>query len=176
MTPTGRRTRSDDAAEKAWEQATRQRWRALHLVVKAKLEAVESGITVFDDEFLAHIVLPDGGTVGRWMRLRVGVDASATGDRNRAMNKIKTALGLLSSMVACGEKHTASSRDVVKAAHTELAELHEEIVCLVTDASQSWEWDDPRLGYVTVQVDKPTLQTLVDLIEFNTSPTPRGGS
>jgi hypothetical protein len=54
--------------EKKWEQACRQRWRALNLVVKAKLEAVETGITTFEDEFLAHIVLPDGKTVGKWMR------------------------------------------------------------------------------------------------------------
>lgn len=47
----------------AWEQACRQRWRALALVIKAKLEAVESGITAFEDEFLAHIVMPDGQTV-----------------------------------------------------------------------------------------------------------------
>ncbi|WP_198651245.1 hypothetical protein [Salinicola sp. CPA57] len=51
----------------AWEQACRQRWRALALVIKAKLEAVESGITMFEEEFLAHIVLPNGGTVGGWM-------------------------------------------------------------------------------------------------------------
>jgi len=43
----------------AWEQACRQRWRALSLVIKAKLEAVESGITTFEDEFLAHIVMPE---------------------------------------------------------------------------------------------------------------------
>ncbi|MCF7821873.1 MAG: hypothetical protein K9M17_05480 [Mariprofundaceae bacterium] len=46
----------------------RQAWRALNLVVKAKLEAVESGITTFEDEFLAHIMLPDGSTVGHLMR------------------------------------------------------------------------------------------------------------
>ena len=57
----GRRTA--DAAAKAYEQATRQRWRALALVVKAKLEAVEAGIATFEREFLAHIVLPDGSTV-----------------------------------------------------------------------------------------------------------------
>lgn len=62
-TETGR-ARKPPAALAAWEQATRQRWRALALVIKAKLEAVESGITVFDEEFLAHIVLPDGSTVG----------------------------------------------------------------------------------------------------------------
>lgn len=48
----------------AWEQACRQRWRALALVIKAKLEAVESGITSFEDEFLAHIQTPDGRSVG----------------------------------------------------------------------------------------------------------------
>lgn len=47
----------------AYEQAIRQRWRALALVIKAKLEAVESGIVSFDSEFLAQLVLPDGRTV-----------------------------------------------------------------------------------------------------------------
>lgn len=65
LTPTGR-DRSRSQAEAAWEQATRQRWRALSLVVKAKLEAVETGITSFEEEFLAHIVLPNGETVGQW--------------------------------------------------------------------------------------------------------------
>ncbi len=54
-------------AEEAYEQAVRQRWRALSLVIKAKLEAVESGITDFNSEFLAHIILPNGGTVGHWI-------------------------------------------------------------------------------------------------------------
>ena len=62
-TETGR-SRSAASAESAYEQAVRQRWRALALVIKAKLEAVESGITVFEEEFMAHIVLPDGKTVG----------------------------------------------------------------------------------------------------------------
>lgn len=65
----GRRT--DDAAFKAWEQACRQRWRALALVIKAKLEAVESGITTIEDEFLAHTILPDGTTAGDWMRPQI---------------------------------------------------------------------------------------------------------
>ncbi|HLL69105.1 MAG TPA: hypothetical protein VK453_25820 [Micromonosporaceae bacterium] len=58
--------RAPDAAEREWEQAQRQRWRALALVIKAKLEAVEAGITTVEQEFLAHIVLPDGSTVGDW--------------------------------------------------------------------------------------------------------------
>lgn len=54
-------------AQKAWEQAGRQRWRALALAIKAKLEAVASGITTFEEEFMAHIVLPNGQTVGGWL-------------------------------------------------------------------------------------------------------------
>jgi hypothetical protein len=65
QTPAGRRRRSSDAQEIAWEQACRQRWRALALVIKAKLEAVDAEITTFEDEFLAHIVLPGGQTVGQ---------------------------------------------------------------------------------------------------------------
>lgn len=65
----GRRT--PEQAEKLWEQATRQRWRALALVVKAKLEAVASEITTFEDEFMAHILLPNGETVGAWMRPQI---------------------------------------------------------------------------------------------------------
>lgn len=64
-TETGR-DRSPAAAEKAYEQAVRQRWRALALVIKAKLEAVEAQISTVEDEFLSHIVLPDGSTVGDW--------------------------------------------------------------------------------------------------------------
>lgn len=60
--------RTAAAALKLWEQAKRQRWRALALVVKAKLEAVEAGISEFDDEFMAHIVLPNGSTVGQTIK------------------------------------------------------------------------------------------------------------
>lgn len=50
--------RSQTAALKSWEQSCRQRWRALSLSVKSKLECVECGITEFDEEFMAHIVDP----------------------------------------------------------------------------------------------------------------------
>ena len=66
-TPGGRRKRDEAGALDAWEQACRQRWRALALAIKAKLEAVETGITTFDEEFLAHIVLPSNQTVGEWL-------------------------------------------------------------------------------------------------------------
>lgn len=60
--------RTAEAAERAWEQACRQRWRALALVVKAKLEAVDTGISEFESEFLANIVLPNGDTVAEQIK------------------------------------------------------------------------------------------------------------
>lgn len=50
---------------KQFEQLQRTRWRCLVLAIKAKLECVESGITTLEQEFLAHIVLPNGNTVGQ---------------------------------------------------------------------------------------------------------------
>jgi hypothetical protein len=55
------------AREREYERAVRQRWRALALVIKAKLEAVDSGITTVEHEFLAHVLLPNGSTVGEWV-------------------------------------------------------------------------------------------------------------
>jgi hypothetical protein len=70
-TPSRGNLRSDEQREAAWEQACRQRWRALALVIKAKLEAVDTGITTVEDEFLAHTVLPDGLTVGEWAKPQI---------------------------------------------------------------------------------------------------------
>ena len=70
-TPTRGERRSAENAAREWEQACRQRWRALGLVIKAKLEACECGISVFEDEFMANIVLPGGQTVGDWMRPQI---------------------------------------------------------------------------------------------------------
>jgi hypothetical protein len=97
-TPAGRRHRSPVAQEAAWEQACRQRWRALALVIKAKLEAVETGITTFDDEFLAHIVLPGGQTVGQYILPRL--------DKVSANGAIA---GLLPAPLS-GEKEKAAKR------------------------------------------------------------------
>jgi len=63
-TETGR-PRKSEAALRAWEQACRQRWRALALWVKASLEAIESEIVTFDTAFLAHIVMPNGATLSQ---------------------------------------------------------------------------------------------------------------
>lgn len=72
-TPSKGQLRSEAQQSAAYEQAVRQRWRALALVIKAKLEAVDAGITVFEDEFLAHIMLPDGQSVSQWMRPQIAL-------------------------------------------------------------------------------------------------------
>lgn len=65
-TPTGQR-RSVKTTETAYDQAVRERWRALALVVKAMLTAVDAGILTFEDAFLSYFVLPGGKTVGEHM-------------------------------------------------------------------------------------------------------------
>jgi 2-polyprenyl-6-methoxyphenol hydroxylase-like FAD-dependent oxidoreductase len=62
-TPTRRTQRSQDEAFTQWEKACRQRWRALALNLKAKLEAVECGIESFEVAFMPYVVMPDGKTV-----------------------------------------------------------------------------------------------------------------
>ena len=61
-TPSGRVRHNARKAEAAREQACRSRWRALLLVIKAKLEAVEVGISTVEQEFLAWTVVPGTGT------------------------------------------------------------------------------------------------------------------
>lgn len=63
--------RTEPAAERLWEQACRQRWRALALVIKAKLEAVDVGITSAEDEFLAHTMMSDGTRFGAWAQPQI---------------------------------------------------------------------------------------------------------
>jgi hypothetical protein len=55
------KVRTPEARHKAWEQACRQKWRALALCIKAKLEACDAGITQFEKEFLAQMVDRDTG-------------------------------------------------------------------------------------------------------------------
>lgn len=66
--PTGRH----GGEEALWSQAKldqeeRRRWRALLLVIKSKLEAVETGIETFEEAFMPQIVLPDQRTVSSFM-------------------------------------------------------------------------------------------------------------
>lgn len=65
-TATGRMRKGNSVSE-AFEAEMRRRWRALNLVIKAKLEAVETGIVSFEQEFLPFFVLPSGQTVSEVM-------------------------------------------------------------------------------------------------------------
>jgi hypothetical protein len=50
-----------------FETAERQKWRALLLVIKAKLESVENSIETFEQAFLANVVMPNDRTVAEIM-------------------------------------------------------------------------------------------------------------
>lgn len=74
-----RRRRSPAEVLAAVEQESMRRWRALLLVVKAKLEAVATGIVSFEDEFLAHFVLKTGETFGQSIREKLPLVLAAEG-------------------------------------------------------------------------------------------------
>lgn len=57
--------RNQYSREEAFQQERRRRWRALAMVVKAKLVAVHEGIITFEDEFLSYFVMPSGETLGQ---------------------------------------------------------------------------------------------------------------
>lgn len=59
--------RSELQQEAEHKQEVRQRWRALLLTIKAKLEAVECGISSIEQEFLAFIVMPNQMTLGEFI-------------------------------------------------------------------------------------------------------------
>lgn len=58
--------RGERERENAYQQAIRQRWRALLLSIKAKLESVQSGIETIEEAFMAQIVMPNGQTMSEW--------------------------------------------------------------------------------------------------------------
>jgi hypothetical protein len=71
VTENGRRRTSQSTVIAAYEQAVRQRWRAVALIIKAKLEAIEAGISTIEREFLADIMLPNGSTAGEWLQPQI---------------------------------------------------------------------------------------------------------
>jgi hypothetical protein len=78
--------RTQRQRQQAFEQADRSRWRALYLVVRAKLEAVERGIAVFEEEFMAFIVVPGRNqTVGEILLPRI---AEGRFDVGRALPEV----------------------------------------------------------------------------------------
>lgn len=56
-----------DVARARWEQACRTRWRSVLLIIKAKFEAISSGISSVEREFLADMVMANGQTLGTWV-------------------------------------------------------------------------------------------------------------
>lgn len=60
-------------------QSNRRLARALLLVLKAKLESVASGVSVFEQEFMGNIVMPDGQLVAHHVRPRIAT-AYSTGE------------------------------------------------------------------------------------------------
>jgi hypothetical protein len=61
-----RRWINGESTKKRLQEAEERRlWRALLLVLKAKLEAARSGVATFESEFLAYIVVAGGRTVGQ---------------------------------------------------------------------------------------------------------------
>ena len=67
LTPSGK-MRPDGQIQDEIQKERRRRWRALGLVIKAKLEAIETGIADFSDEFLAYTLLPNDLTIGQVLR------------------------------------------------------------------------------------------------------------
>lgn len=84
------RLRTASAANEAYRKEVRRRWRALALVIKAKLAAVEDGIVEFEREFLAHTVMPDGRTVAEHAMPAVAA-AIATGEIRPMLPAIESA-------------------------------------------------------------------------------------
>ena len=59
-------------------QQHHSRWRALYLVIKARLQAIDLGIMTIEDAFLGETVLPDKQTVAEYMAPHIEA-AYATG-------------------------------------------------------------------------------------------------
>jgi hypothetical protein len=51
-----------ERAEKSYQQQVRQRWRGLLLLIKAKFEAIASGLEPVDVAFLPYLELPEAAT------------------------------------------------------------------------------------------------------------------
>jgi len=61
LTPKGR-PKKQSQIDIEWEKEIKRRWRSLTLLVKAKLVAVEDGITSIEQEFLPYLMWGDGRT------------------------------------------------------------------------------------------------------------------
>jgi hypothetical protein len=72
-TPNRRYMRDAQGQRQAYDQAVRQRWRAMLIYIKATLEAVESGIISLRVALLPHVLLPGGETFHEWAEPQIQV-------------------------------------------------------------------------------------------------------
>ena len=61
------RLRNPSDQVRALEQAIRSSWRALALHIKARIVAVQAGITTLEREFLPDLLLPNSQTTHEWL-------------------------------------------------------------------------------------------------------------
>jgi hypothetical protein len=57
------RARGRVAQQTAMDQALRTRWRSVKMIIYAKLEAVQDGVSTIEREFMADLVIPGGRTL-----------------------------------------------------------------------------------------------------------------
>ncbi len=62
------RKRSPEKQKLAWKQAIRSRWRLLLLVIKGRLEMITVGMSSFEEQFMADIVMPNEQRLSDWVR------------------------------------------------------------------------------------------------------------
>lgn len=77
-TPTGK-LRSAGSQADAYSAEERRLWRSLCMSIKAKLVSVSDGIETFEQAFMAHVVMPDGLTLGDHVAPKIA-DAYSTGN------------------------------------------------------------------------------------------------
>lgn len=63
-----------------WEQEVKEAWRALVLLLKANLEAIDRGLLSAEQAFMAYVLLPNGQTLGdfvlpQWREQRLAIEA-----------------------------------------------------------------------------------------------------
>lgn len=66
-TPSTKVKRTPEKAYEEYEREVLRRWRVLLMLVKAKLETIELGMSTIQREFLPDVMLPGGGTVEQWL-------------------------------------------------------------------------------------------------------------
>lgn len=74
------------------DQAERQRWRAILLMVKAKCESVELGIESVQQAWMPYILLPNNTTVGEFLEPQIA-RAYETGEMPSLLPGVRGQLG-----------------------------------------------------------------------------------